>query len=270
MTIVLTGATGGIGRAILASLARRTGCTVILACRSEAKASQAIAALDGCAASLHFVGLDLMSLDSVRTAADAIARRWPQIDALVNNAGAMPARLNISPDGYEAATQTNFVATRLLTLLLLRKAEVRKVVFTTSLTRHLVRLRRDWAARAVSHQGRFTTYGRSKLMITCWAARLSQRPEARATAIMLADPGAAATEMTIMGCKTVDRLADWLARPLMSTPAQGAAPALAAIDCSVPAGSPPLLFSRRPGHTAVSRLPRRYFKDVPCLPEIGE
>lgn len=255
-THIVTGATGGIGGAIVDALVSRGLEHVTLACRCEEKTRTLVERHKDAATRLEFVPLDLMSLASVEAFADTLAEKGYIIDTLYNNAGTMPGRKIISEDGYESATQTNFLAPALLTTRLLPlMGHGSRIVFTTSLTRRIVWLHDDWRQRSEHHHSRFVTYGRSKLMLTYWAAQLAESLKPRGILVNCADPGAVNTRMTVMGNAVVDRLADWVARPLFSRPDQGAEPALMA-------GQTPLtgrIFTRVPGRTLCGRIPRRYY-----------
>lgn len=253
LAYIVTGATGGIGRAIVDGLVRQgVEGTIILACRNAGKAQEVI---DSYQADLVHIPLDLMSFDSVRSFFIRIEAEGYVVQTLFNNAGIMPSRLILSEDGHEAAMQTNFLSVVLLTKLLAGSMQCGShIVLTTSLTRHLTRLREDWDEYSKAHQSRFLTYALSKRMLTHWGAQLARELEPHGIRVNLTDPGAVDTGMITMGNKVIDFLADHLARPLFSTPKQGAEPALLA-------GSTPLtghIFSRRLFHTAVRPIPKRY------------
>src|SRR5947208_5039643 len=81
-TVVITGATSGIGRAAATELAR-AGARVVLAVRNTQRGEEIAAALPGAAEARR---LDLTDLASVRAFADG----WDgDIDILINNAGVM-------------------------------------------------------------------------------------------------------------------------------------------------------------------------------------
>ena len=87
---VVTGANGGLGLASAKALAGH-GAHVVMAVRNQVKAAQAHAEILTAhpQASLEIVELDLGSLASVKTAAEAIAARHDHIDILMCNAGVM-------------------------------------------------------------------------------------------------------------------------------------------------------------------------------------
>ncbi len=62
---------------------------------------------------------DLGSLASIESVADLIATKHGRIDILINNAGVLKRRLEMSPDGYEMTMMVNHIAVAALTLRLL-------------------------------------------------------------------------------------------------------------------------------------------------------
>lgn len=227
-TYIVTGATGGIGRAITEGLGRlHPEATIILACRNLDKARSLAAGREN----LRPMYLDLESFDSVRRFARDVHESGCRVKALFNNAGTMPGDVRITSDGYESAMQTNFLSPMLLTELLADLVvSGGAVVFTTSVTRKIASFRHDWAGYAVDHHGRFTTYGLSKKMITAYCAMLAERLAQRGIRANCSDPGIVDSGMIAMGNPLIDSLSDKIFRPLIYTPEQGAAPALRAMD----------------------------------------
>ena len=121
-TIVITGATSGIGRSAAAQLAHQ-GARVILACRdpSKAEATRKEILQETGTETVETVPLDLESFDSVRNCAQTISERAEYLDVLINNAGVMPLRAYQSRNGFEIHMAVNFLGHFLLTQLLLGK-----------------------------------------------------------------------------------------------------------------------------------------------------
>lgn len=124
-TILITGATDGLGRALALELAAG-GATLLLHGRDDARGQQAIDEIAARTGSrrLHWFRADLASLSEVRDLADHVIASQPRIDALVNNAGIGYAtngenRRTESRDGYELRFAVNYLAGYLLTRLLL-------------------------------------------------------------------------------------------------------------------------------------------------------
>jgi NAD(P)-dependent dehydrogenase (short-subunit alcohol dehydrogenase family) len=111
-TIVITGASDGIGAAAAARLSR-SGQNVVVVGRSEAKTT-AVAAQLGAD---HFVA-DFADLSQVRALAKQLLERYPRIDVLANNAGGFMGSREVTVDGHEKTFQVNHLAPFLLTTLL--------------------------------------------------------------------------------------------------------------------------------------------------------
>lgn len=138
-TVLITGANVGIGFAAAHFLAERKDCYVVLACRNEHKAQQAIAAIrrDHPNSHLDFVELDLFSLASVRRLPAALASmHLPPLGGLILNAGGINMKaksLEFTEDGFERTFQLNFLGHFLLANLLLGKmAAIGRIVFVSS------------------------------------------------------------------------------------------------------------------------------------------
>jgi NAD(P)-dependent dehydrogenase (short-subunit alcohol dehydrogenase family) len=124
-TILITGATDGLGRAMATELAA-AGATLLIHGRDDARGQQAIddiAAVTG-NSRLHWLRADFASLDEVRGLADRVAAEHPQVGTLINNAGIGftsngDGRREESRDGHELRFAVNYLAGYLLTRLLL-------------------------------------------------------------------------------------------------------------------------------------------------------
>jgi NAD(P)-dependent dehydrogenase (short-subunit alcohol dehydrogenase family) len=116
-TVLVTGATDGLGRALAVRLAGE-GATVLAHARSEERARETIGELLDGPGDVRLVVGDLASLDAVRGIADQVPDR---LDVLVNNAGigtSNPDRRAESADGYELRFAVNYLAGFLLADLL--------------------------------------------------------------------------------------------------------------------------------------------------------
>ena len=126
-TIVVTGASDGIGAAAVRRL-RRDGANVVVVGRSEDK-TKAIAAELGADS---FV-TDFADLAQVSALAKSLRARYPRIDVLANNAGGMASARDLTIDGHGKTYQVNFLAPFLLTTQLLDLLlEYRATVVNTS------------------------------------------------------------------------------------------------------------------------------------------
>src|SRR5690348_9153628 len=107
-TAVVTGSNSGIGYITARELARR-GARVVLACRSEARGTEAAGRLAGevPGAEVEFVRLDLGDLSSVREFAATYEQGHDRLDLLINNAGVMALPYGRTADGFETQFGVN-------------------------------------------------------------------------------------------------------------------------------------------------------------------
>jgi NAD(P)-dependent dehydrogenase (short-subunit alcohol dehydrogenase family) len=119
-TILVTGATDGLGRRVAQVLAAK-GITVLLHGRSPERLDAALEELRSQRASekVNSYLADLSSLAAVRDLADRILSERDRLDVLVNNAGIIARERKESEDGYELTFAVNYLSHFLLTRLLL-------------------------------------------------------------------------------------------------------------------------------------------------------
>jgi NAD(P)-dependent dehydrogenase (short-subunit alcohol dehydrogenase family) len=126
-TIVITGASDGIGAAAARRLTRG-GQKVVVVGRSHTKTAAVAAELDA-----DYYVADFADLAQVRTLADKIRGDHPHIDVLANNAGGMFTNIHRTADGHEATFQVNYLAPFLLTTQLMEVlADSRATVVNTT------------------------------------------------------------------------------------------------------------------------------------------
>jgi retinol dehydrogenase-14 len=118
-TVLITGATSGIGLQASLALARR-GARVVMVGRDRARTESAVAQVVAGSGSKEVSHLlsDLSSLSAVRELAAAARARCPRLEGLVNNAGGVNKSRRVTADGIEATFAVNHLAPFLLTNLL--------------------------------------------------------------------------------------------------------------------------------------------------------
>jgi NAD(P)-dependent dehydrogenase (short-subunit alcohol dehydrogenase family) len=126
-TIVITGASDGLGAAAAKRLSR-SGENVVVVGRSPQK-TKAVATELGA----DFMLADFAELAQVRALAEELLARYPRIDVLANNAGGFMGEREVTVDGHEKTFQVNHLAPFLLTTVLLdRLIESQASVLNTS------------------------------------------------------------------------------------------------------------------------------------------
>ncbi len=184
-TIVITGASDGIGAAAARALAA-SGESVVLVGRSAAK-TEALARELGVP---HHLA-DYSRLSQVRRLAAELDDAYPRIDVLANNAGGLMGARTVTEDGHELTFQVNHLAGFLLTNLLLDKliASRASVIQTSSIAARLFsRLDLDDpdADRSYSAEA---AYGSSKLANILFTRELHRRFNDQGLAAAAFHPG---------------------------------------------------------------------------------
>ena len=224
-TVLVTGGTGGIGKATDAGLAA-LGAHVAITGRDRRRAEQAAAdirAAGGPAVDV-FVA-DMSSQAEVRRLAADVLTGLPRLDVLVNNVGGFWNSRRVTADGLEHTFALNHLAPFLLTHLLLERLKDNapaRVVTVSSGAQAMGRI--DFAdlqgERTYSGQ---RAYNQSKLANVLFTYELARRLEGSAVTANVLHPGVVRTAFGAEDPGTVQRLLLPLVRPFMRTPEQGAA-----------------------------------------------
>lgn len=217
-TIVITGASDGIGAAAARRLSA-DGHEVVVVGRSAEKTAAVARPLGA----RHF-SADFARLADVRRLAGELREAVPRIDVLVNNAGGIFDRRELTEDGHEMTWQVNHLAPFLLTQLLLDGLleSGAAVVNTSSVAARLGRFRpedlgddRRWSPQRA--------YGDTKLSNILFARALARRHGEQGLAAAAFHPGGVATNFASSTSTPLRFLyGTRLGRRLMISPERGA------------------------------------------------
>ncbi|MET3935578.1 NAD(P)-dependent dehydrogenase (short-subunit alcohol dehydrogenase family) [Arthrobacter sp. OAP107] len=187
-TIVITGASDGIGAAAARNLAR-AGERIVVVGRSPDKTAAVGAELGA-----DYFVCDFAELAQVRELAAALRARYPRIDVLVNNAGGIMRGHELTGDGHEKTFQINHLAPFLLTteLLDLLTASRATIINTSSAANGFGRL----DLTDLNSERSYSTnraYGTAKLANILFTAELQNRYGKDGIAAAAFHPGVVAT-----------------------------------------------------------------------------
>jgi len=218
-TVVITGATSGIGEVAAIRLSQK-GARIVLVARDRARADATLKKLSGTGHTVHFA--DLSRISEMKRLANELAAE-PEIEVLMNNAGALFNTRQVTEDGLEKTFATNHMSYFVVTNMLLPKLKpAARIVSTASDAHRGAKLNFDDLQSTRSYSG-FPVYGKSKLCNIMFNCELARRIEGTGVTANCLHPGVIATNL-MRTVPVVGRLAMALASPvLLKTPAQGAA-----------------------------------------------
>ncbi|AIQ62923.1 short-chain dehydrogenase [Paenibacillus stellifer] len=197
---IVTGASAGMGLATTIELARR-GIRVVMACRSRQRGEAALeeAKLRSGSSKLELMLCDLGSLASIRSFAAEFKAKYPVLDILINNAGVVAVKRQLTEDGFEQDFGVNHLGHFLLTHLLLepiKAAERGRIVVVASGAYKVGALHLDDPTLSRGFNPA-KAYGRSKLANILFARELAERLKGTRVTVNSLHPGAVGTSLGV-------------------------------------------------------------------------
>jgi NAD(P)-dependent dehydrogenase (short-subunit alcohol dehydrogenase family) len=224
-TVLVTGGTGGIGKATAIGLARlgaRVGITGRDRSRAEAAAAD-IRAASGNPAIDVFVA-DMSDQAQVRRLAAEVLEAYPRLDVLVNNVGGFWNTRRVTADGLEHTFAVNHLAPFLLTSLLLDRlvaSAPARIVTVSSGAQAIGRMDFSDLQGERSYSGQ-RAYNQSKLANVMFTYELARRLDGTGVTATVLHPGVVRTAFGVEDPARWQRVFLPLMRPFLKTPEQGA------------------------------------------------
>ena len=223
--VLITGGTGGIGKATatgLATLGARVGITG----RDPARAEQAAADIRAASGNpaVDAFAADMTSQNELRQLAAVVLEAYPRLDVLVNNVGGFWAHRHSTADGLERTFALNHLAPFLLTNLLLDRLKASapaRVITVSSGAQSMGRIEFDDLQGARSYSGQ-RAYNQSKLANVMFTNELARRLHGTRVMANSLHPGVVRTNFGAEDQAWFFTVISRVVRPLLKTPAQGA------------------------------------------------
>ncbi|MEO6167720.1 MAG: SDR family NAD(P)-dependent oxidoreductase [Chitinophagales bacterium] len=197
-TIVITGATSGIGYETALALAKK-GARVIIISRDKNKIDSVIEKIQTLTSNKSIYGytVDLSSQKQIREGCKNILQDFPHIDVLINNAGCWFSKLMYTEDMSEMQFAINHLATFLLTHLLLpalRKSDDPRVVNVNSDSHFNGKMHFNDVNLTKNYHG-LRAYAQSKLANVLFTYEFDRRKHAGDPVMNALQPGLVKTDI---------------------------------------------------------------------------
>jgi len=196
-TMLVTGATNGIGRSAAQSLAIM-GAELYLLARERERGERAVVEIRRASGNdrVQLLLGDLASLTSVRAAAEAFLATGRPLHVLLNNAGVMNTSRRVTDDGFEQTWAVNHLGPFLLTMLLLdriKQSAPARIVNVSSGAYAFVKGMRWHDLQFEQRFKPFPVYGQSKLANILFTRQLARELEGSGVTVNAMHPGGVRT-----------------------------------------------------------------------------
>jgi NAD(P)-dependent dehydrogenase (short-subunit alcohol dehydrogenase family) len=230
---VVTGSNSGIGKETALSLAKM-GAHVVMVVRNQERGEKArleIVKQTG-NNSIDLMICDLSSMDSIRRFAQEFKRKYDRLDVLVNNAGAMFNKREVTPEGFERTLAVNYLGPFLLThemLDLLKSSAPSRIINVSSGLAKNGKVDHDDLQSAKNYEGtkayarvRAPVYANSKLMLMMFTYELARRLKGTGVTANVLMPGFVATNLGKNSGSLSSSLMFKMVRPMQINATKGA------------------------------------------------
>lgn len=226
---LVTGASNGIGLETALQLAQK-GFRVVLLCRNQQRGEAAVEYIKAKSGQtdVSLMICDLGNMSDIRNCCEQIKRTYHKLDILINNAGVLNFKRQLTKDGLEEHFGVCHIGHFLLTNLLLEcMAEDARIVMVSSVAHKMGKINFDDLAMAKGYSA-IRAYSRAKLCNILFARELARRLRGTGITINCVHPGVVGSNIGAkrsQGQTTTGRARRFfftLLRPVIQTPEQGA------------------------------------------------
>jgi retinol dehydrogenase 14 len=255
-TVLVTGGTGGIGKATatgLATLGARVG--IVGRDLGRARAAAADIVRESGNSSVDMFVADMSVQAEIRRLADEVLDRYPRLDVLVNNVGGFWATRHTTVDGLEHTLAVNHLAPFLLTNLLLDRLIANapaRIVTVSSGAQTMGRIDFDDLQAEKQYKGQ-RAYNQSKLANVLFTYELARKLDGTGVTATVLHPGVVRTAFAAEDPAPAMKALTAIVRPFMKTPTQGAATSIYAASSPRVEGVTGVYFANSKARTSSKR-----------------
>ncbi|MGD9394896.1 MAG: SDR family oxidoreductase [Candidatus Thorarchaeota archaeon] len=223
--VIVTGSNSGIGKETALALAEK-GATVVAVVRNQELGQQACETIVTETGN-EFVDMmlcDLSSMSTIRKFAEKFKSKYDHLDVLINNAGAVFSKREVTSEGFERTLAVNYLAPFLLThelLPLLKTSAPSRVINLSSGLASRSDLNLDDLQSESGYKSR-KVYGSAKLMIEMFTYELARRLENTGVSVNTVRPGFVATNLGRSSGSFSSRIMFGMMKPFQLSPKEGA------------------------------------------------
>ncbi len=222
---IITGSNSGIGKETAMGVAK-IGATIVMVVRDQQRGEKARAEIVDKTGnkSIDVMLCDLSSMDSIVHFAESFRRKYNRLDVLLNNAGAVLNKREITAEGFERNLAVNYLGSFLLThklLDVLRVSAPSRIINVSSGLHGSDRVDLTDLQSERNYKG-MRAYGNAKLMLIMFTYELAKRLEGTGVTVNALMPGFVATNLGKNSGSLRSSLLFRMVRPMQSSAKKGA------------------------------------------------
>lgn len=222
---IVTGSNSGIGKETALALAEK-GAQVVMVVRNSERGKEARLEIieESGSNSVDLMICDLSSMESIRSFAAEFKNAYNRLDVLVNNAGAVFNKRQVTVDGFEQTFAVNYLAPFLLThqlLPLLKESTPSRVINLSSGLHKSARLNLSDLQSELSYKA-MNVYGSAKLMVVMQTYEMARHLKDTGVAVNVVLPGFVATNLGRNTGSRMSKIMFGMMKPFQLSPKEGA------------------------------------------------
>ncbi len=195
---LVTGSNSGIGKETVLALSKMDA-TIVMVVRDKTRGDKALTEIVNQTGNtkIDLMICDLSSMDSIRRFAEEFKKTYARLDVLINNAGAVFNKRQVTPEGFERTLAVDYLAPFLLTnelLDLLKSSAHSRIINVSSGLAKKGKVNLEDLQSVKNYSG-MKVYSNAKLMLILYTYELARRLEGTGVTANVLMPGFVATNL---------------------------------------------------------------------------